>query len=55
MMTWEELEMSAYGAFRITEQEHAAKQQQTVRKDWVAESANPAYEAWLLSQYDKRF
>lgn len=46
-MTWEELEMSAYQAFRITEQEHVAKNY----PEWVEESANPAYEKYI---YDNK-
>lgn len=40
MVTWEELEMSAYQSFRKSDTE------------WVNESANPEYERHLMDAYD---
>jgi hypothetical protein len=47
-LTWEELELSAYGAFRKTEAQHV----QENYPHWVEQSANPDYERHLFDAYE---
>lgn len=59
MVTWEELEMSAYQAFRMSEAEHVAKNYSAPEENdypaWVYESANVDYEMHLYDQYKLTF